>query len=275
MKLKKVLSLLIISLIAFSAFSAPLGGSTLVGTPAATVNLIRNHAITNEELDQRVSEYQASGANISREQVLDVMINDEVFLQGAERDGIPIQHRLTEDDPVKAVYRLVCRGPDQPLGGKAHGCGIYHHNRAIPQPFALQIFPVRLIIGGGFALLMDDPGCVDIVCPFFGVRQQLIDLFQQIPVPGNKDHIRGIAITGIQTVDDPLDKSVAHRPGDFITEALPIAVISPASPLRNLLQQGLAGSVGKVFFPENTGLPDFFSTHCVGDFLSVKMGCRA
>ncbi len=96
MKLKKVLSLLIISLIAFSAFSAPLGGSTLVGTPAATVNLIRNHAITNEELDQRVSEYQASGANISREQVLDVMINDEVFLQGAERDGIEITDQMVD-----------------------------------------------------------------------------------------------------------------------------------------------------------------------------------
>lgn len=79
-----------------SAFSAPLTGSTLVGTPAATVNLIRNRAITNAEVDEALSEYQEAGIPADRTQVLNIMINDEVFLQGAERDGVVITDQMLE-----------------------------------------------------------------------------------------------------------------------------------------------------------------------------------
>lgn len=100
-----ILTLIIMALVSISITAAPLstGGSTLVGTPAATVNLIRNRAITNEEVDQRLAEYQAAGANIDRTQALNVMINDEVFLQGAERDGIEITDQML--DQVMAQQR--------------------------------------------------------------------------------------------------------------------------------------------------------------------------
>ncbi len=97
MKFRKLIVSFVISIITLSAFAAPLGGgSTLVGAPAATVNLIRNRAITQNELDARVKEYQDAGANVTEEQVLDIMINDEVFLQGAERDGIEITDQMLD-----------------------------------------------------------------------------------------------------------------------------------------------------------------------------------
>ena len=85
-----VLSVIVLILFTLNAFAAPLGGATLVGTPAATVNLIRNRAITNEEVDETLKQYQDAGVDVDRTEIINVMINDEVFLQGAERDGIVI-----------------------------------------------------------------------------------------------------------------------------------------------------------------------------------------
>lgn len=105
MKTRKNIIVTVLALfISLALSAAPLtGGSTLLGTPAATVNLIRNHAITNEEVDAAMAEYEAAGANIDRSQVLNIMINDEVFLQGAERDGIEITDQML--DQVLAQQR--------------------------------------------------------------------------------------------------------------------------------------------------------------------------
>lgn len=65
----------------------------VISQPAATVNLIRNTIITVENLQARTAEYQQelkaanSPASITPSEVLDIMINDELVLQGAERDG--------------------------------------------------------------------------------------------------------------------------------------------------------------------------------------------
>ncbi len=95
MRTKRVtltLVLLIIVALALPASSM----STLLDTPAATVNLIRNRAITNAEVDQMVSEYTAQGVPVDRTQVLNIMINDEVFLQGTERDGVVIDDQTLD-----------------------------------------------------------------------------------------------------------------------------------------------------------------------------------
>lgn len=97
------LILIVLFIFAINLFAAPLGGSTLLGTPAATVNLIRNRAITNEEVDETLREYQEAGVQADRTQILNVMINDEVFLQGAERDGIVISDQML--DQVMAQQR--------------------------------------------------------------------------------------------------------------------------------------------------------------------------
>ncbi len=72
-------------------------------SPAATVNLIREEVITYDELRSRVEEEQiqleASGNTtgaVDPTRILDVMINDILVLQGAERDGYRISDAQIE-----------------------------------------------------------------------------------------------------------------------------------------------------------------------------------
>ncbi len=82
----------------------PLAGlfANIISQPAATVYLIRNKIITVNELNERVAAYQAEAmasglsAAITAEDMLDILINDEVVLQGAERDGFFVSDSQTE-----------------------------------------------------------------------------------------------------------------------------------------------------------------------------------
>jgi len=66
---------------------------TLFAETAATVNLIKNEIISVEELNSKVAQYRKEAASagstipITPLEVLDVMINDKLVLQGASRDG--------------------------------------------------------------------------------------------------------------------------------------------------------------------------------------------
>ncbi|MFA7670965.1 MAG: peptidylprolyl isomerase [Sphaerochaetaceae bacterium] len=92
MKNKIILVLTILILLPFGSLFAD-----VISSPAATVNLIRNRIITNTELNEKQRQYQAeaieagSSEIITRSDVLDVLINDELVLQGAERDGYTIK----------------------------------------------------------------------------------------------------------------------------------------------------------------------------------------
>ena len=83
MHTKKILSVLVVALCATIAFAVPNNNSA-----AATVNLIRNEVITNAELNAQMQSLGASEDQALA--VLNIMINDEVFLQGAERDGVTV-----------------------------------------------------------------------------------------------------------------------------------------------------------------------------------------
>ena len=104
---KKVFILITVLALAFSEVFA----AQLVGSPAATVNLIRNKAISNTEVDEALKQYQDAGMSIDRAQVLDVLINDEVFLQGAERDGINIT-----DSQVESAIKQTRASLEQQIG---------------------------------------------------------------------------------------------------------------------------------------------------------------
>jgi peptidyl-prolyl cis-trans isomerase SurA len=88
---KTTLSIIMMVLLVSSSIFAD-----IISQPAATVNLVRNTVITVESLNEKVSVYQqqitAEGSNekINPLDVLNIMINDELVLQGAERDGIVI-----------------------------------------------------------------------------------------------------------------------------------------------------------------------------------------
>lgn len=87
----------IITLILLVAISTTLFAASLSSSPAATVNLIRNTRITVEDLNKKITELGATQDQAL--DVLNIMINDEVFLQGAERDGITVN-----DSQKNALY---------------------------------------------------------------------------------------------------------------------------------------------------------------------------
>lgn len=93
MKKKATLTALVALLCALSLSAVPNNSR-----PAATVNLIRNTVITNAQLAAQMQSLGATEGQAS--DVLDIMINDEVFLQGAERDGISVS-----DTQLDSLYR--------------------------------------------------------------------------------------------------------------------------------------------------------------------------
>ncbi len=93
MRKHNIIAVLLVLLLASSMLSA----ASILSRPAATVNLIRNEAITTDELDAEYQNYIAQGAqNITKRDVLDVLINNAVFLQGAERDGVTVSDRQVD-----------------------------------------------------------------------------------------------------------------------------------------------------------------------------------
>lgn len=97
-------TLLVMATLVASVFAVPNNNNA-----AATVNLIRNTVITNADL---ASQMQTLGATEDQAlQVLNIMINDEVFLQGAERDGITVN-----DTQRDALYSQQKRAYEQQVG---------------------------------------------------------------------------------------------------------------------------------------------------------------
>ena len=105
--MKKIISLiLVISLVLCSAFAVPNNRNA-----AATVNLIRNTVITNADLANQMSALGATSDDQALS-VLNIMINDEVFLQGAERDGITVT-----DAQLDALYAQQKSSYESQAGG--------------------------------------------------------------------------------------------------------------------------------------------------------------
>lgn len=85
--LKKLSLIPLLLLVAVNVFAA---SASLINSPAATVNLIRNKVITTADLDAAIKAQGATQANAL--DILQILINNEVFLQGAERDGITVSN---------------------------------------------------------------------------------------------------------------------------------------------------------------------------------------
>ena len=108
MRKRAFISVLVLLITAASLYSA-----SFISSPAATVNLIRNTAITEEQLDEEYQRYVDMGAaGVTKSDVLQTLINDEVFLQGAERDGISVSDRQ-----VDQMYQQVKANAEQQAGG--------------------------------------------------------------------------------------------------------------------------------------------------------------
>ncbi len=77
--------------------------ASVLGAPAATVRLTRTTVITMAQLDAEVNEYKAAASEAGQDpsavdplQVLNLLINNELFRQGAARDGVRITDAMID-----------------------------------------------------------------------------------------------------------------------------------------------------------------------------------
>ena len=101
MKIKRILLLIVI----ISAGMFPVLSQMML-QPVAAVNLIRSEMISRDALDEFVAELQAAngGQAVDEAEALDIMINDILVLQGAEKVGIVL---LDKDlDTLVAKQRI-------------------------------------------------------------------------------------------------------------------------------------------------------------------------
>lgn len=91
-----------IILLAFAALSSV--SAAMISQPAATVYLTRNTAISVDDLNAETERYRSLGMDVTELDVLQTMINDEVFLQGAERDGVVINDRQL-DQMINTIFQ--------------------------------------------------------------------------------------------------------------------------------------------------------------------------
>ncbi len=96
MKKNKLIVFLMILILAASTLTA---ASSIISRPAATVNLIRNHMISESEVEEEYQNYISRGVQVTKKDILETLINNEVFLQGAERDGVTVS-----DSQVDQLY---------------------------------------------------------------------------------------------------------------------------------------------------------------------------
>ncbi len=83
-KLVSIISLLFVFVL--SSFAA-------ISQPAATVYLTKNEVISQDEVTALVQNYKQTGQTVTTAEVLEALIDQKVFLQGAERDGYSINDR--------------------------------------------------------------------------------------------------------------------------------------------------------------------------------------
>lgn len=98
-----------IACVALSLVCAAHGLFAAISTPAATVNLTKTTVITTDDLNAKVKEYQDMYTQAGQDptqvqpvQVLNVMINDELFRQGAARDGV----NITDTDVTNQINSI-------------------------------------------------------------------------------------------------------------------------------------------------------------------------
>lgn len=83
--------------------ACPMLFSAAINAPAAMVKLTKNTPITTAELDAEVAKYQQSASQNGQDpttidplQVLNLLINNELFRQGAARDGVKITDAMVD-----------------------------------------------------------------------------------------------------------------------------------------------------------------------------------
>ena len=100
--MKKLTSILVVLIISISFSSA-----AVISSPAATVRLTKTKVITTDELETKYNAYKAAGLgdSITKTDVLNSMVGDELLLQGAERAGYTLT--TTQLDSLYKEYKTL------------------------------------------------------------------------------------------------------------------------------------------------------------------------
>lgn len=85
-------------LFASSAFSAPFSLNSVPSQALASITVgDKTEIITKSELDSKIQDYRTLGMTSTEDEILDVLINDKVFLMSAERDGVSVSDGEVND----------------------------------------------------------------------------------------------------------------------------------------------------------------------------------
>ena len=106
---KAIVSVLLLLVVTFSLFAAtPLtGAKNTTGESVAVITVDKKtERITRDELDKKKAEYAAAGQNITDSEVLDILINDKVFLMNAAKDGVVVSDAQIDDQVRQARAQL-------------------------------------------------------------------------------------------------------------------------------------------------------------------------
>lgn len=108
--LKKSFGVLLSSVFAFSIFAAPT--SLAAASSIATVQVgNKTTRITQSDFDKKKEQYTKAGATHTDAEILDVLINDAVFLMNAEKDGVKVS-----DSDIEAQLKQVRQNLESSLG---------------------------------------------------------------------------------------------------------------------------------------------------------------
>lgn len=103
---KRVLTALVALLITPAVFAAPTSLSSSRDVVASVRVGNKTETITRATLDERVQQYRATGSSASEEEILEIMINDKVFLMNASQEGITVSDEQVNAQIAEAKSAL-------------------------------------------------------------------------------------------------------------------------------------------------------------------------
>lgn len=106
-KLNKIILPLLLVSVAIPVMAAPVSLSSKSRDVLATVRVgKKTEKITGEDLALKVDEYKKLGATATDEEILEVLINDKVFLMSAEQDGVKVTDSQIDNQIRQARSQL-------------------------------------------------------------------------------------------------------------------------------------------------------------------------
>lgn len=106
MQNKKIITLILIGFMILPLFAAPVSLSSNREVVATVRVGNKTETITRSELEERKEQYKNTGSNATEAEILDIMINDKVFLMNAAQEGITVTDAQIDEQIAQARQTL-------------------------------------------------------------------------------------------------------------------------------------------------------------------------